>query len=222
MKIYIGTSGWYYNWNKEKSLDWYIDNTGFNSIELNMSFYRFPYPNMVKSWAKKGKKLAWVIKVHRSITHHKKLNKGSFEIFQRFREIFRPLEKNIHYYLIQLPTGFKNINAVEDFIDEFGYEKICIEFRDKSLFNKDIMTWGEKNKLLLVSIDAPKLPRIIMSRNIVYERIHGRNEWYKYNYSKQELSEIKKRTLKNKPKIVYFFLNNDYMFENGKLLKTML
>ena len=70
--IFVGTSGWSYNWNLGKSLEWYTNESGLNAIELNMSFYRFPYPNMIKSWAKKGSTLAWIIKVHRSITHLKK------------------------------------------------------------------------------------------------------------------------------------------------------
>ena len=83
MEVFIGTSGWSYNWNEGSSLEWYVNNSGLNAIELNMSFYRFPYPNMVKSWSSKGKQLAWVIKVHRSITHLKKLNKESYLIFER-------------------------------------------------------------------------------------------------------------------------------------------
>ncbi|MEO0226027.1 MAG: DUF72 domain-containing protein, partial [candidate division WOR-3 bacterium] len=57
MKIHVGTSGWYYEWNQDRTLDWYITNSGLNSIELNASFYRFPFPNQVKAWAKKGRPL---------------------------------------------------------------------------------------------------------------------------------------------------------------------
>ena len=50
MNIFIGTSGWNYDWNPEKSLDWYVKNTKFNAIELNYSFYRFPSPKAVNAW----------------------------------------------------------------------------------------------------------------------------------------------------------------------------
>ena len=55
-KFFIGTSGWYYDWNKEKTLDWYIENSNFNVIELNASFYRFPFPNHIKGWGKNKNK----------------------------------------------------------------------------------------------------------------------------------------------------------------------
>ncbi len=119
-EVFVGTSGWSYDWNLGNSLDWYVKESRLNTIELNMSFYRFPYPNMVKSWATKGKQLAWVVKVHRSITHFQKLSKLSVESFQRFKKLFAPLEDLIHYYLFQLPPSFTDINALEQFIDKTG------------------------------------------------------------------------------------------------------
>ncbi|RLF12723.1 MAG: DUF72 domain-containing protein, partial [Thermoprotei archaeon] len=39
MRVYIGTSGWLYDWNLDGSLDWYVKNSGLNAVELNASFY---------------------------------------------------------------------------------------------------------------------------------------------------------------------------------------
>ncbi|RLI98826.1 MAG: DUF72 domain-containing protein, partial [Candidatus Aenigmatarchaeota archaeon] len=70
MQVFVGTSGWAYGWNPN-GFDWYIKNSGLNSVELNASFYRFPFPNQVKSWARKTKEfnpsLRWSIKVNRLI-----------------------------------------------------------------------------------------------------------------------------------------------------------
>ena len=68
-KLYAGTSGWSYPWNPD-GLEWYID-AGLNAVELNSSFYRFPYRNSIASWKRKteGKDFRWSIKVNRSITH---------------------------------------------------------------------------------------------------------------------------------------------------------
>jgi uncharacterized protein YecE (DUF72 family) len=51
MKCFVGTSGWFYSWNPEGSFDWFVTNSGLNAVELNMSFYRYGYPNMVRGWA---------------------------------------------------------------------------------------------------------------------------------------------------------------------------
>jgi len=222
-KIYVGTSGWSYHWNLGNSLEWYIKETGLNAIELNMSYYRFSFPNMVKSWVKKGLSLAWVIKVHRSITHYKKLNKESYPIFERFKKLFTPLEACIHYYLFQLPPKFTNLDRCEGFIEEYGNKKIAIEFRNISMFTKEIIEWGKKHNVLLVSIDAPKMPRIIMSKTTIYERIHGRTGWYSHDYSDEELQDIKARIMLSNPNQVYVFFNNNHaMLENAKRMYKLL
>lgn len=222
MEVYIGTSGWAYDWNKENSLDWYVNHSGLNAIELNMSFYRFPYPNMVKSWSNKAKQLAWIIKVNRLITHFKKLNKDSYILFEKFKDIFKPLEDSIHYYLLQLPPNFNNIDSLDLFLNEFGCKKICIEFRNKSLFNDEIIKWSMKKGVLLVSIDAPNMPDRIMSEKIVYERIHGRTGWYSHDYSKKELLDIKNKIVNNNPEKIYVFFNNNHaMLENAKIMHNL-
>jgi len=216
-EMFVGTSGWSYGWNQGNSLEWYVQHSGLNAIELNMSFYRFPYPNMVKSWAAKGRGLAWVVKVHRSITHFQKLSSLASEGFQRFKKLFSPLEDVIHYYLFQLPPSFTDIDRLEQFINQTGTEKLAIEFRQTSLFTDELRAWGKKHDVLLVSIDALRLPTTIMSETIIYERIHGRTGWYSHDYSDHELKEIKERILAGHPKKVYVFFNNNHaMLENAQ------
>jgi uncharacterized protein YecE (DUF72 family) len=177
---------------------------------------------MVKSWATKGKELAWVIKIHRSITHFKKLGKESYGIFERFQDVFKPLDEYIHYYLLQLPPGFNDIDTLDLFIDECNCEKLCVEFRDQSLFNDDILQWGKKKDVLVVSIDAPNMPYKIMSDRIIYERIHGRTGWYSHDYSREELLDIKNRILNCNPEIVYLFFNNNHaMLENAEIMYNL-
>lgn len=222
-EVFVGTSGWSYSWNQGNSLDWYVQHSGLNAIELNMSFYRFPYPNMVKSWAAKGKGLVWVVKVHRSITHFQKLALSSSEGFERFKKLFSPLENHIHYYLFQLPPSFTDLDRLEQFINTTGTEKLAIEFRHPTLLTDEIRTWGKNQGVLLVSVDAPRLPTTVMSDTTVYERVHGRTGWYSHDYSDNELNEIKERILVGHPKTVYVFFNNNHaMLENAERMHRLL
>ncbi|KYK26607.1 hypothetical protein AYK20_03535 [Thermoplasmatales archaeon SG8-52-1] len=222
-KIFVGTSGWSYEWNLGRSLEWYKENSDLNSIELNMSYYRFPYPNMIKAWAKKGSNLTWIIKAHRLITHLKKLNKESYLIFERFKKLFLPLEENIHYYLLQFPQKFTDLDKIEKFINNCGNEKLSIEFRNTEMFTDEMIKWGKKQGVLLVSVDAPKLPTKIMSKNIIYERIHGKTIWYSHDYNNKELLDIKERILSSKPKKIYVFFNNNHaMLENAIRMNNLL
>ena len=220
--FYVGTSGWAYQWNLGNSLEWYVNESELNAVELNMSFYRFPYSNMIKSWVRKGSNLAWIVKVHRSITHFKKLNEEAYSIFKKFKQIFKPLEENIHYYLLQLPPKFINIEKLEKFIEECGNEKLSIEFRHPSMFTNDIIQWGKKQGVLLVSIDAPKMPNKIISESTIYERIHGRTGWYSHDYSNEELIEIRDKIISTNPKKVYIFFNNNHaMLRNARTIYKM-
>lgn len=222
-EVFVGTSGWSYDWNLGNSLDWYITESQLHAIELNMSFYRFPYPNMVKSWATKGKNLTWVVKVHRSITHFQKLGTRAIESFQRFKTLFTPLEDLIHYYLFQLPPSFTDLTTLEHFIEKTGADKLAVEFRHPTLFTNKLIAWGKKHDILLVSIDAPQLPRTIMSKEIIYERIHGRTAWYSHDYSDKELHEIKERLLAGHPKTTYVFFNNNHaMLANAMRMNQIL
>jgi len=213
--IYIGTSGWMYDWNKELSLDWYVKNSGLNAIELNMSFYRFPSKKQIEKWRKY--KIVWSIKVNRLITHIKRLK--DIEAWKMFEELFHDL--NPRFYLFQMPPYFKlneeNLRRVKEFEKIVG-EKMAIEFRDPEWYEKlpDI-------KVTVVSIDSPIGTYIVNTSGIVYLRIHGRGEWYAYEYNEEELREIAEKVLEKKPKEIYvFFNNNHWMLENARTMKKIL
>ncbi len=220
MELYVGTSGWLYSWNKGSTLDWYVLNSGLNAIELNASFYRFPYPNQVKHWSKVGSSLSWSIKVNRLITHIYKLSKSSYSSLEKFLELFEPLEDKISYYLFQLPPSIKPsiLSNVEHMLDEFDIkEKFAIEPRSNDWFKDEVFEEISKLGITFVSIDAPFASIIRKTSSSIYLRMHGRKEWYSYNYSKKELEDIMKGIKAQNPKKAYIFFNNDHdMLENAR------
>ncbi|MCD6592292.1 MAG: DUF72 domain-containing protein [Thaumarchaeota archaeon] len=223
-QIFIGTSGWMYDWNLESSLDWYIANSGLNAIELNASFYRFPYPNQVKSWARKGRRLSWSIKVHRAITHASRLSQKAIKTWERFHRLFNPLNNIISFYLFQLPPNFsatsQNIERVRSFIENTGLgDRFAIEFRHRSWFKEDLVRLIEKLGAVYVSVDSPMITWICSTNKIIYLRMHGRTSWYAHDYSEEELAELVEEMLRLKPEKIYVFFNNDHwMLENARLM----
>ena len=227
MKVFVGTSGWYYEWNKERSLDWYIENSGLNAIELNASFYRFPFPNQVKSWAKKGKPLHWVIKVNRLITHQFKFSDRSIATWQKFFDLFSSMHKIIDYFLFQLPPSFtsRSNNSIVNFMKNTKIIKKCaLELRNESWFNKEMIKWAKSLGITWVSIDAPEFTRdIFRTTKDIYLRMHGRTDWYHHNYTDQELKEIGQRIVATKPDRVYIFFNNNHnMLKNAQHMQKIL
>jgi len=220
MEVYVGTSGWQYDWNKDQTLDWYLENSGLNSIELNASFYRFPFPNQVKAWARKTENLKdfrWSIKVNRLITHVFKFSEKAFESWKKFEKIFEPLKDKIEFFLFQLPPILtpRSAKRIESFYRKTKLEeRFALEWRNIKWFERTWIKWAENLGLTLVSIDAPdfeNLPREIYCTNgIVYLRLHGRTSWYSHYYSVSELKEIKEKMLAKKPLKVYIYFNNNH------------
>jgi len=225
MKVFVGTSGWFYAWNKERSLDWFIKNSGLNAIELNASFYRFPFPNQVRAWAKKGKNLRWAIKVNRLVTHQYKFNNEALKTWKKFARLFEPLDKFIDFYLFQLPPSFVDLKKTLSFAEKTKLGKrFALEPRNEKLIESLTEKEIEKinKKITLVSIDSPDFQKIFPGE-IIYLRMHGRSSWYSHNYNKNELKEICERIKKVKPDKFYVFFNNNHdMLNNARVMLKLL
>ena len=226
MKTFVGTSGWYYDWNKEKTLDWYIENSNLDAVELNASFYRFPFPNMIKSWARKGKSLHWAIKVNRLITHQFKFSGKAAATWKKFYDLFSPMHEFIDYFLFQLPPSFtpKGKSLIEKFFGKIKTAKKCaLELRHELWFKEDLIKWVKSLGITWVSIDAPEFTRdIVKTTKNVYLRIHGRADWYRHNYTDRELRNIGKRIIAVQPDKVYIFFNNNHnMLKNARKMKMI-
>lgn len=228
IEVFVGTSGWLYDWNADGSLDWYVSHSGLNAVELNASFYRFPFPSQVRSWRRRGSRLRWAVKVHRSITHYRRMGPGALDIWRKFKSLFEPLDELVDFYLFQLPPRFartrQNVERLRKFSEtaELG-SRMAIEFRHKSWFCEETVELCRELGATPVSVDSPIGTWIACSSDIVYLRMHGRSAWYAHDYSEEELGRLSSRILELQPAKVYVFFNNDHwMLENARLMKELL
>jgi|BEDMetMinimDraft_2_1075160.scaffolds.fasta_scaffold00027_27 Uncharacterized conserved protein len=229
--IKIGTSGYNYFWNKGKPtpFKWYIKQ-GFNTVEINATFYSFPYKSWIKSWLDSPDYFDFSIKVNRTITHYSRLSQKGIELFSKFKNSLNEIEDKISFWLFQMPPTFelneKNLAKIEIFFRKINLEnKVVIEFRDESWFKDDkIIHILNQIGIVFCSIDAPEFPNEIYESNgIIYLRLHGRKEWYSYEYSKEELDEIVSKILNKDFSKCYIYLNNDHgMLPNGFYLMDKL
>ncbi|MGC9072109.1 MAG: DUF72 domain-containing protein [Acidilobus sp.] len=222
MKVYVGTSGWLYDWNEGGDLRWYVEHSGLNSVELNASFYRFPFPGQVKGWARVGARLRWAVKVHRSVTHVHRLNERGLEALSRFLRLFEPMKVLVDFYLVQMPPTFsrtdENLERLRGLARAGGTGvRFAVEFRHESWFSREAAEEVTRLGLVMVSIDAPIGTYVFSSGGTVYLRMHGRTAWYAHEYSKEELDEVVRGVLGLSPSEVYVFFNNDHwMLENAR------
>ena len=225
MDLFVGTSGWYYDWNKKKNLDWFVQNSGLNSVELNASFYRFPSSKQVEGWKIKGVGLRWSIKVHRSITHWRQFSESALETWENFRELFESMDHLIDFYLFQAPPKFKDMEKALEFAENIGLgERFAFEIRNKELLGDDENCTELTKKVTLVSVDSPDYINRIFPGKAIYLRMHGRESWYSYNYSETEIEETFGIAAQLQPEKIYIYFNNNHnMLENAKAaLKTSI
>lgn len=227
MQIYVGTSGWLYEWNKGGTLEWYVKNSGLNTIELNMSFYRYPTRRAVESWAEKGKTLRWSIKASRLITHVYRFGEKAEAARRRFKKLFSPIDEKIDYYLFQLPLSMtpRHASRIERFISKTKLgSRLALEWRSPEWFREEWIRWAVDLVITLVSIDAPELPRTIFKLGqAVYLRMHGRYAWYSHDYTDKELREVADSIIKYSPSRVHVYFNNDHvMLRNARRMLEIL
>ncbi len=242
MKAYIGTSGYnYYHWienfypekmNTKKMFQYYA--TKFDTVEVNYTFYHTPKEKTILNWYNVSpKNFRYTLKVPKNITHLKRF-KDCTELIEQFNYLASLLKEKCGVLLFQLPPSFKlteeNLKRIEDSFKLLRKDLIyAIEFRHNSWFDSDEpKKLCKKFNVAFCIVSAPQIKFMpVVTSNNVYIRLHGKDKWYNYNYSKKELEEfaglIKEYLTDNLDVWIYF--NNDsncYAPQNALLLKELV
>lgn len=223
-EVIVGTSGWWYeHWQgrfypqdiqKNKWFEYYA--RFFKSVEVNSSFYRLPFPNIVKGWAKKTPQdFKFTLKMWRRITHFKKI-KDVKEDIEIFMDRVSPLRDNLGAILYQLPPSLEcDLNLLENFFHQLpsGIDQV-VEFRNESWLTPEVFSLLRKYGVAYCIVSMPDFPELIeITSSISYIRFHGRQILYGSSYSKDELlkwARVIKNLSQKGVKRVYVYFNNDY------------
>ncbi|HYE54040.1 MAG TPA: DUF72 domain-containing protein [Chitinophagaceae bacterium] len=233
----IGCSGWYYwHWHdlfypKELSRsEWFAHYAAnFKTVELNAPFYSWPTVATVNTWLKQAgrRKFVYTVKVSELITHVKRL-KGTKELTKDFGLIADLLGNRMGCFLYQLPPSYHytpaRLNSILSQLDP--RRRNVVEFRHKSWWNEKVYTAFRAAKAIFCSCSGPRLPdELIKTADEIYVRFHGTKQWYRHNYSKEELQVWADRIKQSKAKRVWAYFNNDregYAIKNAKQLLKLL
>lgn len=236
-EILIGCSGYFYKDWREKFypkklpqkewLPFYA--RFFNAVEINNTFYRFPEESMFERWKEvTPENFRFTLKGSRFVTHMKKLISVE-ESLDKFYSVSSVLEDKLASILWQLPPNLKrNDERLEKFCKQLSISvPQIIEFRNMSWFNEEVFDILNKHNIGYCIISAPgDLPESLhITASWTYIRFHGKEHWYNYKYSKEELQQWADRISVMNAEQVMIYFNNDYnanAVSNGQELMDML
>ncbi|HUP14366.1 MAG TPA: DUF72 domain-containing protein [Niastella sp.] len=233
----IGCSGWYYwHWNnifypenlaRNQWFFHYADN--FTTVELNAPFYSWPTVATVKTWIQQAgrRRFIYTVKVSELITHVKRFE-GTKELTKDFGLIADLLGPRMGCFLYQLPPSYHYTSArLKTILEQLDpSRRNVVEFRHKSWWNEKVYEAFRKTNTIFCSCSGPRLPdELVKTADEVYIRFHGTKQWYRHNYSKEELQIWVERIRATGPTRVWAYFNNDrdgYAIDNAKTLLRLL
>jgi len=236
-KIYVGCSGWFYwHWRGAfypqdlPTSRWFTHYAGrFETVELNASFYSWPTVTTVKSWIRQAgrRRFVYTVKVCELITHIKRFV-GTRTLVLDFGLIADLLGPRMGCFLFQLPPSLHYTPVrLKRILGQLDHRRRnVVEFRHKSWWNETVYKAFRETGTIFCSCSGPRLPdELIKTADDIYIRFHGVKQWYRYNYTNEELCVWAKRIEESDAKTVWAYFNNDrngYAIRNARALSRLL
>ena len=223
IKWWIGCSGFHYKEWKEvfypksipqtKWFEYYCSH--FNTIELNVTFYRFPRPEALLKWYERSPAdFKFSVKAPRLITHYKIFNKSESMLGDFYASVYEGLNDKLGCVLFQLPSRVAYSDAMLQRIIETlnpSFDNV-VEFRDATWWNKKVYKRLKEHNISFCGISHPKLPDgVRKNSSILYYRFHGVPVLYKSEYGIDFVNKIA-TDIKTSAKIseAYVYFNNTW------------
>jgi len=222
IKWHIGCSGFSYKeWKEEfypKGLaqsKWFGYYTAhFNTLELNVTFYRFPTLKSLQGWYDKAPdEFSFSAKVPRSITHYKKFV-GTESMMEDFYAVLKEgLKEKLSCVLIQLPPSFsyseERLNSLLAHAN-LSFQNV-IEFRHESWWREDVKLTLAKHKISFCGVSFPKISfdEAVVNTPISYYRFHGVPKLFYSEYDPAFIENIYQQISAHKTvKEAFIYFNN--------------
>lgn len=236
-QLNIGCSGWFY-WHWRGSFypgqmptkEWFsYYSERFNTVELNAPFYSWPTVNAVKTWLKQAgeQDFVYTVKVCELITHVKRLSRTR-TLVEDFGYIADLLGERMGCFLYQFPPSHHyspaRLKAIVTQLDP--HRRNVVEFRHRSWWNKTVYAAFKKANIIFCSCSGPRLPdELVVTTDELYVRFHGTTQWYRHDYTEEELVIWADRVKQSGATRLWAYFNNDrnaFAISNAASFRQML
>lgn len=234
---HVGCSGWFYwHWRgafyptELPTKNWFTHYAEhFKTVELNAPFYSWPTVATVKSWIRQAgrRRFVYTVKVCELITHTKRFA-GTKTLVRDFGLIADLLGPRMGCFLFQLPPSFHYTPAgLKRILSQLDHRRRnVVEFRHRSWWNEAVYKAFRETGTIFCSCSGPRLPdELIKTAEDVYVRFHGVKNWYRHDYTDEQLAVWAKRIGDSGASTAWVYFNNDrdgYAIKNAKTLSRLL
>jgi uncharacterized protein YecE (DUF72 family) len=221
-KWWIGCSGFHYkHWKgvfypeklpQKKWFDFYKQH--FNTLELNVTFYRFPQVSFLQNWYDNSPEaFSFSVKAPKAITHYKQFIASKEMLADFYGTIQEGLKEKLGCVLFQLPPriGYKpeKLKLIIDNLDP-AYRNV-LEFRNETWWNAEVFQLLTENNISFCGMSHPLLPEdVVVNNKTLYYRFHGVPDCYKSPYEFSVLQQVSDDIANDdRVKEAFIYFNND-------------
>ncbi len=252
--VKIGTSGFsfedltgvFYPKNSTKStmFSYYVQ--FFDTVEINLTFYRIPSHKVFASLENQtSSTFEFIVKLNRDATHEIKNYRDNIKALHESVSPVKEANK-LSGFLAQFPYSFKNNSQNRKYLSHVkeccGDVPLFVEFRNGSWIQQAVYKYCESLQIRYCCVDEPDLKGLLPPQSVTvgdtgYIRYHGRNTgtwWdsskgdrYDYLYNENELEEWVPciREINSKTSKAFLFFNNchaGHAIKNAKVMAQIL
>jgi uncharacterized protein YecE (DUF72 family) len=258
--LYIGPAGWSYEDSKgivypeagsKFDVLGYVSRF-YNTLEVNVSFYRFVTKRMSESWVRRvadPDHFLFTYKLNQRFTHARGEPYSQQEV-REFKEGIAPAAEAgmLGALLAQFPWSFRHDDESVDYLKRIKYDfaeyPVAVEVRHRTWEQPEAVEEIRDLGLNLCTVDQPRMssnlgPLDATTGPVAYVRLHGRNaakwfaddieswERYDYFYPPEQLEEVGRhvRKVAESADRIFVIANNHYKGQgaaNALQLRHML
>ena len=199
MEWHIGCSGFHYkHWKgtfypddmpQKKWFDFYAQH--FNTLELNVTFYRFPRLPVLRNWYDQApKNFQFSVKAPKAITHFKQFHNTVDMMSDFYGTIRAGLADKLGPVLFQLPPRLRyepeRLQRILNQMDP-SFNNV-LEFRHASWWQAEVFEQLAARQVSFCGMSHPELPdEVVVNSPVVYYRFHGVPNLYTSSYSRDDM-----------------------------------
>jgi uncharacterized protein YecE (DUF72 family) len=237
MDWFVGCSGYHYpEWKRifypedipqRKWFEFYSRH--FNTLELNVTYYRFPRIDSLRRWAENSPAdFNFTVKAPRHITHFRKFVEAQRLLNDFYELTVGGLGKKLGCVLFQFPADYyytpERLSRIAGMLD--GSLRNVLEFRHESWWAQDVYDHLRASNISFCGMSHPSLPeRVVCTTDTAYFRFHGVPHLYNSPYDTKKIDEIARALASSGAKRAFVYFNNTangHAIVNAKELQQLV